>query len=352
MRYQLKQYYTVRETNSKQIQIGNMPPRSIVIDDPPEVLSGLLSYLSRPRTVQEIHQYIKANSDHTDSECNLIIQDLIENGIISSHQVDLNNRYSRHELYFDFIGFPNASNAQLILKEKRVGLIGMGGIGINVAMILTGAGIGSLVILDIDKVEESNLTRQFLYRESTIGSYKVDVAYEQLKALNSSVHIKKVNNSLTEENQQQILYEYFRDCDFVVLSADSPELIHTWVNDAALKYGFSYSNAGYIESFGVIGPLVVPNETACYECYKTPEENNPRPNLNKGYQTPSYGPLNSLVSAIQANEVIRHLLNLDTKTKGCRLLIDSVDYSQSTEEFTPKHDCECTNTCKGGDKYA
>lgn len=351
LRYQLKQFYSVKQIK-KQLHMGNMPPRALVIDDSPDILGTLLSYLSQPQTLDDIRHYIKTNSNYTDKEISLLIDDLINNNIISTQPVDLNKRYSRHELYYDFIGVSYAANAQQILQGKKVGLIGVGGIGSNVAMILAGAGIGNLVLMDADTIEESNLTRQFLYDEDSIGSSKVDTAYKQLKKLNSSLHITTITDKLTKENLYDTFDQHLYDCDFIVLSADSPSQIHTWINNAALEYGFSYSNAGYIESIGIIGPLVVPYETACYECYKNPEENNPPKNLNKSYQTPSYGPLNSLVSSIQANEVIRHLLNIKTKTKGCRLSINSTDYSQSEERFTRKHDCKCGSTCKGGDKHA
>jgi molybdopterin/thiamine biosynthesis adenylyltransferase len=345
--YQLKQFYSIKQFDNKYIHIGVMPPKALIIDHPPDFLSQLLTFFSEPKTEYEALQWINQQTNFSVKEAKIIVNELIENEIISTVKVDLNNRYSRHQLYFDLVGVEEPEEAQKILAKKKVGLIGMGGIGSNVSMILTAAGVGSLVLIDNDQIEESNLTRQFLYDEDSIGDTKVLVARKKLSSLNSYVEVVTVPKQITKDNQDHIFKEYISDCDFVVLSADSPFQIHTWLNNAALKYEFAYSNAGYIEAMGVVGPLVIPYETACYNCYKftgdayqysaNPEE---IVNLNRGYQTPSFGPLNSLVSSIQANEVIRYFLGLDNRTKSCRLLIDSNHYHIKEENFTKRADCD------------
>jgi sulfur-carrier protein adenylyltransferase/sulfurtransferase len=92
------------------------------------------------------------------------------------------------------------------------------------------------------------------------------------------------------------------------------------------------------------GPLVVPGTTACYECLRstgdlqTPGGAAP-PNLNAEHRAPSFGPVNALVSAIQSNEVIRHLLGLHTETESCRILIDSATYELHRERFVRDPGC-------------
>ncbi|MFB5676672.1 ThiF family adenylyltransferase [Paenibacillus terreus] len=290
----------------------------------------------------------------TEEEIESLVNELLDNEILTSISYDRENRYSRHHLYFDMIGL-DPQRAQEVLSKKKVGLIGMGGIGSNVAMNLAGAGIGTLVFSDGDTIETSNLTRQFLYNESHVGKLKVETAVNQLSRLNSTIKLIPVVESIAGED---LFERHFYDCDFIVLSADSPMFIHEWINNAALRYGFAYSNAGYIESFGVVGPLVIPGVTSCYECYKkdgdlyrfSDDHDELNTNLNTSYQAPSYGPLNALVASIQANEVIRYLLGEKTKSAGNRLLINSENYRIYEEKFERNMNCpKCSHVLASAD---
>lgn len=341
--YQIKPYLKARSTGSS-ILIGTLPPIGKVIEEVPEYLEALLAFLSEPHEKLDIIEFIQKQGNISNSEAHLIFEDLMDNRIIGEHFYKKNQRYSRHNLYFDLIGLEKPFVKYDSLKDKVVGLIGMGGIGSNVAMNLAGAGIGTLIFSDGDIIEKTNLTRQFLYKESDIGRYKVDAAKERLAALNSTLILKPVKESISDTD---IFYKYFSECDFIVISADSPVAIHDWINDAAIELGFAYSNAGYIEKFGIIGPLVKPGETACYECYKYDNPFATKSNfekqgveLNKAHQAPSYGPLNTMVASIQSNEVIRYLLGMENKTFSTRLLIDSEIYKIYEEEFNRDEKCE------------
>ncbi|MGG1416255.1 ThiF family adenylyltransferase [Bacillus amyloliquefaciens] len=344
--YQLKVHSRIHKLQNN-IAIGSMPPHALIIEDAPEYLSNVLRFFSSKKTIKEAEVYLSDNTNLSSNEINLLLGDLIENEIIVKQNYDSNNRYSRHSLYYEMID-ANAENAQKILAEKTVGLVGMGGIGSNVAMNLAAAGVGKLIFSDGDTIELSNLTRQYLYKEDQVGLSKVESAKEQLQLLNSEVELIPVCESISGE---ELFDNHFSECDFVVLSADSPFFVHEWINNAALKYGFSYSNAGYIETYGAIGPLVIPGETACYECYKdkgdlylySDNKEEFSVNLNESFQAPSYGPLNAMVSSIQANEVIRHLLGLKTKTSGKRLLINSEIYKIHEENFEKKNNCLCSD---------
>jgi molybdopterin/thiamine biosynthesis adenylyltransferase len=347
-KYQIRQYLNIKR-GYNQVFIGHMPPRALIIDSPPAYLKEVFLFLSKPKKMEEIKDFLTINLHLSKEDSELLVTDLIKNDIISDRYVPLDDRFSRHELYYDYVG-STEKDAQQILSGKKIGLIGVGGIGTNVAMILAGAGIGKLVLLDGDLIEESNLTRQFLYDEISVGSLKVATATKNLQELNSKIEILPIAEHLTESNWKDIFHKFFSDCDFVVLSADTPAQIHHWINNASIEHGFAYSNAGYIESMGIVGPLVIPGETACYECYKyigddyTEDTEKMNENLNCGYQTPSYGPLNSLVSSIQANEIIRYFLGIEVRTKGKRIIINSQNYENSEELFFKKPDCPVCST--------
>lgn len=93
-------------------------------------------------------------------------------------------RYSAH------LGLePIGKTGQERIRQSRVGLIGLGGLGCAVAQYLVSSGVGSLSLFDFDTVAESNLARQFLYRSSDVGARKVEVAKIRLNADNPQVKI-------------------------------------------------------------------------------------------------------------------------------------------------------------------
>ena len=316
------------------VLIGLLPPRAVRIEDSPRYLPGLLEFLSTARTRDELDAYAREHASLSGEELTALLEELSSAEVVSTAEFDARSRYARHLLYYDMLGV-DAAWAQHRLGDAVVGLVGMGGIGTGVATLLAAAGVGTLVFSDGDTVEESNLTRQTLFGGAGVGRPKVAVAVERLGELNPEVTLRPVKESIAGDD----LYDrHFADCEFVVLSADMPPDVHAWTSGAAIRHGFATSNAGYIEAFGAVGPLIVPGRTACYECLRatgdlqTPGGVAPR-NLNTGHQAPSFGPLNAMVSAMQANEVIRHLLGLETETASCRLLVDSATYELHRERF-------------------
>ena len=338
-RFRVPPYLSVM-AQGDDVLIGLLPPRAVRIEDSPSYLLRLLEFLSTPRTADEVTAYAREHASLSAEEIETLLEELSRAEVISTVELDTGSRYARHLLYYDLLGL-DAAWAQRRLGEAVVGLVGMGGIGTGVATLLAAAGVGTLVFSDGDVVEVSNLTRQTLFGEAVVGQAKVAVAAARLGELNPEVTLRPVQESIAGVD----LYErHFADCEFVVLSADSPPDVHAWTSDAAMRHGFATSNAGYIEAFGVVGPLIVPGGTACYECLRTtgdlqtPGGATPR-NLNAEHQAPSFGPLNAMVSAMQANEVIRHLLGLRTETASCRILMDSTTYELHRERFERNPAC-------------
>ncbi len=114
-----------------------------------------------------------------------------------------------------------------ILRVKTVGIAGCGGLGSNAAVALARAGIGSLIIADFDIVEESNLDRQYYFRDD-IGKFKVDALAKHLKNINPAVDVISHNIELTQENVPKI----FGDADILIEAFDEANskkwLIEIW----------------------------------------------------------------------------------------------------------------------------
>lgn len=101
---------------------------------------------------------------------------------------------------------------------RRIGIAGLGGIGSNVGWLLVRSGITDLKIVDFDRVEDSNLNRQF-YFKNQVGLYKVDALEENLKSINPRINLKKEIILLTPEN----ISGCFEDCNIVVEGFDKAE---------------------------------------------------------------------------------------------------------------------------------
>lgn len=109
------------------------------------------------------------------------------------------------------------SEGQKKLRQAKVLIVGAGGLGTPIALYLTGAGVGTLGLMDEDTVSLNNLHRQILYTEGETGMPKAERAAERLRALNNDVEIRTYPCRLTVENAEEIIAEY----DIVVDACDN-----------------------------------------------------------------------------------------------------------------------------------
>ncbi|MFZ3271686.1 MAG: TOMM precursor leader peptide-binding protein [Mycobacterium sp.] len=345
MKIWLAPYISVRRAADR-LRLGTLPPVAYEVEDPPPFLADLLTELGRnARDRDDVVADVTRSQGWSAPEVNELIDDLEAIGVLTA-EFDRTDRYDRHRLYYRMLGIDG--DPQQRLQNATVGLVGMGGIGSNLAVHLAAAGIGRLVITDGDRIEASNLTRQTLYRESDIGRLKVEAAAEHLAELRADLKVEVIPEDFTDPGLAQTVAER---ADIILLSADRPASVHSWANSAAILAGIAFSAAGYIEGHGCVGPLLRPPATMCYECIRTAADALPgqvrdaadvresATELNPSFQAPSYGPLNGLVASIQANEAIRWLLGAPVATQERRLLIDSRTYAVTWEEFDPTETC-------------
>jgi molybdopterin-synthase adenylyltransferase len=263
------------------------------------------------------------------------------------------NRYDRNLLYYSLNGI-EPTHAQKQLSQIEISLIGMGGIGNWMSLNLIGLGLKKLKLVDHDFIEQSNLCRQVLFSESDVGRKKVQIAKEILECKNSSTVIEAVDTEVSEDNIEKLV----QGSDFVVLSADSPPyLIQKWVNQACIRQNIPFFNVGYSEGTGIIGPLVVPHQTACLACDHFLENSLTSRSsqfiedlqidltrLIRHYQAPSFTCLNSLVSCIAAYEIVKYFLNFgQCETIGQRLLIDPLNLEINKRKYDLNRGCK---TCQ------
>ncbi|MCD6516813.1 MAG: sulfur carrier protein ThiS adenylyltransferase ThiF [Candidatus Aminicenantes bacterium] len=133
---------------------------------------------------------------------------------------------------------------RLKLKESSVGIAGAGGLGSNVAIALARSGIGKLVLVDFDKVEENNLSRQYFFRDQ-IGKLKIHALKENIKRINPDVKVEILDIKLSKKNMQKP----FEDVDVVVEALDSAEIKTCFVEEILEKL----PNTPLVAATGVAG---------------------------------------------------------------------------------------------------
>lgn len=159
------------------------------------------------------------------------------------------SRYNR-QILLDEIG----EAGQLLLKQARVLIVGVGGLGSPVALYLAGAGVGTIGLIDDDTVSETNLQRQVLYSEPEIGLSKAEQAKLRLQALNSDIRVEAWNERLTPQNAECLIANY----DIVVDGCDNFRTRYL-INDTCVRldkvyvYGAIREFDGQVSVFNYLG---------------------------------------------------------------------------------------------------
>lgn len=200
-------------------------------------------------------------------------------------------RYNR-QIQLDEIG----EKGQTLLRQARVLIVGVGGLGSPIAIYLCGAGVGTIGLVDDDKVSETNLQRQILYNETEVGKPKVLCAKERLQKLNSNICIEAYPTRLTKENAQEIISRY----DIVVDGCDNFQTRYL-INDTCLLLNKVYVY-GAIRAFdGQVSVFNYQGGKNYRDLFPDEEEMLSMPAPPKGV----LGVTPGLVGCTQANEVLK-----------------------------------------------
>jgi len=239
------------------------------------------------------------------------------------------NRYQRHLL------LPEVDvEGQLKLLDARVLLLGAGGLGSPAALYLAAAGVGTIGIVDMDVVDESNLQRQILHNVDRLGERKVDSAKKALTALNPDVNVVTHDVRLGADNVMDILSGY----DIVVDGADNFPVRYL-LNDAALKLEIPVVHGSIFRFEGQV-TVFKPHDGPCYRCFLAEP---PPPELAPSCaEAGVLGVLPGIVGSIQAVEAIKLILGIGDSLSGRLLAYDSLE--QSFRTYKILRDAECP-TC-------
>lgn len=237
------------------------------------------------------------------------------------------SRYSRHILLEQF-----GVEGQRRLAASRILVIGAGGLGSPAALYLAAAGIGTLGIADLDRVEEHNLQRQLLHDTASVGEAKVASAARRLRALNPHIAVVEHPDGVTPDNAVALFSNY----DVIVDGTDN--FTARYVNNDAAFFARRPLVFGSVFKFeGQLAVFDAARGSACYRClFPHPPPAGSVPGCG---EAGVLGAVCGVMGSLQALEAIKLVSGVGTPLLGRLLTFDSL--SARTETFTLAREPRC-----------
>ena len=221
------------------------------------------------------------------------------------------------------------------IKKTKVLIIGMGGLGCPLLTYLASSGINNIGIVDHDKIELGNLNRQILFDTSDLGKYKVNQAKVKIKKIYNQIKIKTLKIEITKENIKKILKGYDIICD----GTDNFDT-RLLINDYCKKNKKILISAAISKFDGHLFKFNFKKKTPCFRCFM-PQQ--PIQEMNCDVEG-IFPPVAGILGSLQANEVLKTILDLKDDLNGNILIFDSLKMSirKSKIQINPN----CKNICK------
>ena len=227
------------------------------------------------------------------------------------------------------------SIGQKKIKQSKVLIVGMGGLGCPVAEFLVRAGVGNIGIVDNDIVNISNIHRQSLYDTNDIKNSKVKSAKNKLKRINQNTIIKTFNLRINKTNVSKVIKDY----NYIVDGSDNFNTKFL-LNDYALRLK-KFLVVGAISKFD--GHLFTYNfrnkKTPCLRCFFQ-EDKISDDILNCEYEG-ILGTVAGILGTLQANEVLKQILNIGQNLDGKILILDLLNLAFRKVKITKRKKCIC-----------
>ena len=235
-------------------------------------------------------------------------------------------RYDRH------IRLPEVGETgQRKLLDSRVMIVGAGGLGSPVALYLAAAGVGTLGIVDHDRVDVTNLQRQVLHTVRSVGDSKVLSARDTIRGLNPDVSVQTHDSRLEAAGVLELLEGY----DLVVDGTDNFPTRYL-INDASIHLGIPVVHGSVFRFEGQVS-IFDPGSGPCYRCL-FPEP--PAPELAPNCaEAGVLGVLPGVIGLLQATEALKWLLGIGDSLVGRLLLYDALDQQFRTLTFRKTPGC-------------
>jgi molybdopterin-synthase adenylyltransferase len=218
---------------------------------------------------------------------------------------------------------------------SKVLVIGAGGLGSPVVEFLSRAGVGNIGIVDNDKVSLSNLHRQSLYNTSDIGKSKVKIVKNKIRKINYNTKVKIYNTRLNNVNFKKIINDY----DYIVDGSDNFKTKFL-INDFCLKYK-KFLVIGAISKFdGHIFTFDFKNKKLpCLRCFF--QESQISDDILNCESEGILGTIAGIAGIIQANEILKRILNIGKNLNGYILILDFLNLEFRKVKIKKRKNCFC-----------
>jgi molybdopterin/thiamine biosynthesis adenylyltransferase len=235
-------------------------------------------------------------------------------------------RYSRH-IILEQVG----GAGQEKLLNSKVLIIGAGGLGAPAGLYLAAAGVGTIGIVDSDKVDLTNLQRQIIHHTSDVGIEKTKSAEKKMRAINPDITVQAYQTRVEAKNISDIIRKY----DFVIDGTDNFPAKFL-INDACYFQKIPFSHGGILRFHGQL-ITVLPGETTCYRCiFNAPPPANAVPSCS---QAGVLGILPGVIGSLQATEAIKYLLGLGKLLTGKLLTYDALEMNFRAVKLNRNPNC-------------
>ena len=243
------------------------------------------------------------------------------------------DRYSR-QIMLEEIGY----QGQLKLKQAKVCVVGVGGLGNPITIRLAAMGVGKIRIVDRDVIELSNLHRQTMFNEGDIGQVKVETAAKKLRKLNSDIVIEELPVSVNDYTALDIV----DGCDVVIDALDSVNARYS-LNKACIEKKIPFVTGAAV---GVTGQLftILPNESACYHCLFPALDEDSMPTCSIEGVHPS---ILSIIGGIEVSEAVKIITGKEPSLKDRVLHVDLENLIFNFTKISRVQEC---SVCGSGKK--
>ena len=218
------------------------------------------------------------------------------------------DRYSR-QIMLEEIGY----QGQLKLKQAKVCVVGVGGLGNPITTRLAAMGVGKIRIVDRDVIELSNLHRQTMFNEDDVGQVKVEIAAKKLRKLNPDIIIEELPVSVNDFTA----FDVVDGCDVVIDALDSVNARYS-LNKACIEKKIPFVTGAAV---GVTGQsfTILPNESACYYCLFPALDEDSMPTCSIEGVHPS---ILSIIGGIEVSEAVKIITGKEPSLKDKVLHVD------------------------------
>ena len=245
------------------------------------------------------------------------------------------DRYSR-QIMLEEIGY----QGQLKLKQAKVCVVGVGGLGNPITIRLAAMGVGKIRVVDRDVIELSNLHRQTMFNEGDVGQVKVETAAKKLRKLNSDIIIEELAISVNDYTAPVVV----DGCDVVIDALDSVNARYS-LNKACIERKIPFVTGAAV---GVTGQLftILPNESACYHCLFPSLDEDSLPTCSIEGVHPS---ILSIIGGIEVSEAVKIITGKEPSLKDRVLHVDLENLIFNFTKISRVQEC---SVCGSGKKQS